>query len=564
MRYFDHPIAAKFKIEKRDPLVTAEVYDYINVEENVLKHNFHIFYNVKYTGVKEFSFTLPKNIAKQVPKSRVNDNAGLIKQILITEKDQNQTLYTINTQREILGSYKIEVTYEEKIGQIEKIKQIPIFELITQKTKREHGFLVFKKNNNFSMEFINWKGLETTDINDPNFAKGNKKGVLAVFKYPTHGFTMTMLLQKLLFEPVLNTVINRLHISTTLDKDFKTRNEAVISLVNNRKQMLEFEVPEGSKVTSVARLKRMPSRYRRLSASEINRNLEALTWSKTKEKRRFKVNIATNVQKNAPFVLIIKYDTTLDKGKMGYIGDFEMQAITFIDVPVTYFSWILGLPSEYQYKGFDSNLVRHFPMYYGMWNALYKVRRPRYRGVWSSLSYLTASIAYSIKPIIHYDKVDTSEIKQDAETGVIPIYPVEGRTFAFSRLNGGGNIKVSYIYNNWLYTIDFIIFLLTCLTVIVIPKLKFIKRLSFIFVLFAISLLLCYMNLFGYQDVYVSIFVGAFFSSIGLATITSFQFVAKKFATAEEPKVHTLYRAEKAEQEEKQETSTQAEKEKKE
>ena len=454
-RYVNHPIEARFKIEKRDPLVTAEVYDYVDVQENVLKHDFRVVYDIKYTGVKEFSFTLPKHypndekreIAKYITESRITDRNNLIKEKkIVPSKDQNSVLYTISTQRDMLGTYEIFISYEEKLGQIETSKEVPIFELVTQNTKRENGFILFKKNSNFSLEF-DYKGLETADINDPAFEKMDKEGVLSIFKYNTHGFTMVMKMQKLAFEPVLNTVINRLHISTTVNKDYTSKNEAIILLVNNRKQMLEFEVPEDSEITSVSRLKNVflfnlslgneysldtlsissgmrnefyrngcpLSAHARISikkkgvhwlledqgtsrsysimknmeqnvlqvyealylpysrnfkSEQIDKYFEALTWWKSEEARRFRVDIATNVQKEAPFILLIKYNCTLKKGEMENHGDFALGSLHFMDVPVTYFTWDLGLPREYQYVWFDSNLSKRFSYDNGSWSAL--------------------------------------------------------------------------------------------------------------------------------------------------------------------------------------------------
>lgn len=520
LRYFDHPIAASFRIEKRDPLVTAEVYHYVEVAENVLKSRIDIFYDVQYTGVKEFSFTLPEEIAKQVPKSRVSDSKGLIKEIQITEdKEKKISLYTVHIQRDILGVYDVRVDYEKKLGQIETEVQEKLFEVITQNTKRENGFLVFKKDNNLSMDFLSVKGLEVSDINDPTFTRGDKKGVLAIFKYNTHGYELEMSLKKLSFEPVLNTVIQRLHVSTTVNKDYTSKSEAVVLVINNRKQMLEFEIPEESRVTSVSRLKNIPqSRYRNMKAYEINESLEALNWSQSDKARRFKVNIATNVQKNAPFVLVIKYESTLKKGEMEFYGDFQLHAIQFVDVPITYFTWGLGLPGEYQYVWFKSNLVKNFSQDYGTWAIL--------------------------SELLEREGVDSSDISQEGETGVIPIYPIEGKEFSFYRLNGEGYIHITYLYNNWLYTLDLLVFLLVCLFIAVIPKTKLVNRLSLVFVFLGISILLACFNLQGFQEIYLTIFVATLVAGSMAVVIGFFQKIGQYFTPAT-AKTHTLYREKK-------------------
>ncbi|NUM34990.1 MAG: hypothetical protein HUU50_10630 [Candidatus Brocadiae bacterium] len=535
LRYFDHPIVASFRMEKRDPLVTAEVYHYVEVAENVLKSRIQIFYDVQYTGVKEFSFTLPEAIAQEVPKSRVTDAKGLIKEIqIVPDKEKKISLYTVHTQRDILGVFEVRVDYEKKLGQIETEVQEKIFEVVTQNTKRENGFFIFKKDNNLSMDFLSTKGLEVSDINDPTFTRGDKKGVLAIFKYNAHGYELEMSLKKLSFEPVLNTVIQRLHISSTVNKDYTSKNEAVILVINNRKQMLEFEIPEGSRVTSVSRLKSIPNnRYRNMKAYEINESLEALNWSQSDKERRFKVNIATNVQKNAPFVLVIKYESNLKKGEMEFYGDFKLNAIEFVDVPITYFTWDLGLPGEYQYVWFKSNLVKNFSYEYGTWSIL--------------------------SEILDRGGIDTSDVSQEGETGVIPIYPIEGKQFSFYRLNASGYIHATYIYNNWLYTLDLLVFFLVCLFIAVLPKTKLVNRLSLVFFFLGVSILLASFNLQGFQEIYLTVFIGTCVAGSMALIMSFFQKIGQYFSPAT-AKTHTIYRDKSKEPQVKEAVETQQEK----
>jgi hypothetical protein len=498
VRYFDHPIAARFKIEKRDPLVTAEIYNYVTVEEKTLKNRFRILYTVKYTGVKEFSFTLPEDIAKDVPKSHVSDKNKWIKQINIEEQKEAKTcLYTIATQRDIVKQedkdepYEIFVDYQKDIPAVNASQKIPIFALITQNTKQEHGFIVFKKNNNFSMSFPPeyMKGLETADVQDPNY-HGEKDGVLAIFKYNAHPYLLTMEMQRLEFEPVLNTVINRLHLSTTVNKDFTTRNEAVVLVVNNSKQMLDFEVPEASKVTSVSRLRNVNAYAQR---QELDSYLESLTWSKSEEnksedkakneekKNRYRVNIATNVQKNAPFVLVIKYEGKIGEGQMGTSGKLHMTPLSFAsDVPVSYFRWDLGLPYDYQYVRFKSTLIRRYSYDdYGIWGSL--------------------------APIFHSGNVDTTQIKQDAETGVIPTYDIQGKLFSFNRLNSGGTIRVSYMEDNLLYSLELLLFIIVCVIMVFLPRTQTVSRLHVFLTLLVFALFLSAFSLQGYMQLYLTI-----------------------------------------------------------
>ncbi|WP_372366964.1 hypothetical protein [Candidatus Uabimicrobium sp. HlEnr_7] len=513
LRYHSHPIAAKFKIEKRDPYVTAEVYDYISINDNMLKHEFHIFYSVEFTGVKEFSFTLPSAIAVKVPKSRVTDMTKSIKEIdIIEQKESNTHLYKVATQKDLKGLYKLIVSYEENLQQIEegKVLKLDVFELKTQNTKRENGFLVIKKNNNFSLNFSDVTLLETTDINDQNFSpRGNKTDVLAIFKYFSHGYKLSILLQKLQFEPVLNTVINRLHIVSTVNKDFTTQNEAVISLINNRKQFLDFTIPKGGKVTSVARL-RIPLRYKRkIKDLESGGFFVPITPSRNEDGSGYRVNISSNVKKDASFILTIKYNYPLQSGEMDMHGKFSLDPIQFGNIPVSYFTWDLGLPREYDYMNIKSNLVRK------------KIDESRL-GIWHAL--------------LDLNNVNNAVIKQDAETGVIPSYDIQGKSYSFSRLSGDGYIKVEYLHQNWVYTLHLLIFLATWFIIAIIPKLKIISRINLSLLVSAGALLMSTLDLQGYGYTYIAILYGA-----GTSLVSAFIFGIARTKNTDK-KEHTLYR----------------------
>ncbi len=486
LQYFELPIAAEFKVEKRDPLVTAEIYNYVDIAENLLTHTFYIYYDVKYTGVKEVAFSLPIDIAKQVPQTRVTEvtvSDNPIKEIAIVANEEKKiTTYTIQTQREILSKYEIKVVYEKKIDPMAADQSHEIFELATLNTKRESGFIIFKKNNNLSLDFSNIKGMETTDIHDPNFTRGSKEGIFAVFKYSNLGYQISLLMKKLKFEAVINTVIQRLHISSTVNKDFSSKNEAVILLINNRNQMLEFEVPEGSRITSVSRLKTkrdLPNDFY-TRAYKIDSYLESLTWAHADKPRCFKVNIASNVGEKAPLTLIIKYETSLKKGEMGYYGNMTIPSISFGETPVTYFTWELGLPNEYQYTWFESNLNQNFILRCTLWRVL--------------------------SEMLQKCNVDETVIQQDAETGVIPIYPVEGRKYGFYRLNGDGYIHIQYLYYTLLNTLHLGVFIIIAGLLLLAAKFQ-VRILPVMFILCAISLIFFSINLQGYQDLYLTILV---------------------------------------------------------
>ncbi len=515
-RYFDHPIMARFKMEKRKPVISAEVFNYVSITENLLKYQLQIFYDVKYTGVKKFSFTLPEEIAAQVPISRITDTLKVIKEInRVEQKEEKNVLYTVQTQRDILGTYQVNVEYETKLKQLTPgmALDINIFELKTQETERENGFVVFKKNNNLSLDIIASKLVETTDINDPNFRKrGQKTDVLAIYKYNTRDYELTMRLQKLQFEPVLNTIINRLHISTTVNKDLSTQNEAVVCLVNNRKQFLDFELPENSKIISVARLTQALN-YRR-PAHEIDRFLAPITPSvKGGRGKGFRVNIASNTQKDAPFVLVIKYTHKLANKSMGYTGDCSFEPLSFGDIPVNYFTWDLGLPNEYHYMKLDSDMVRYYPSNYGIWHALFS-----------------------------FGNVDSSVIKQDAETGVIPIYDIQGKLFSFAKMSKGGNITVSYLYDNWLHTLYLLCFLAVFLLIIFLPRVGLSRRLPTILFLVVLSLLLSSLNLQGYKHFYIVILWAVIASGSLIAGGNLLQALSNR---AEGKKAHVIHREEK-------------------
>lgn len=542
LEYSLHPIAAEFKVEKLDPSITAIVYNYVDVAENLLTHRFNIIYKVEYTGVKEFSFTLPKEIADQVPTNRITEPQAnnLIKEIkTANDEATNMTTYTVQMQREVLGLYELQVVYEKKLEPSEKEQTHAIFELKTLKTKQENGFIVFKKNNNLALDFFGQdkdspiQGMEVSDISDQTY-KGDKKDVLAIYKYSKPGYKLTLWMKKMAFEPVLNTVIRELHISSTINKDFTCKNEALLVIMNNRNQMLEFCVPEGCKITAIYRAKTsLPASRPR--AEEISQYFDPLYWSVYDNPvdplegwQYFKVNIAANAQKNAPFVLLINYESTLttmaQAKKMAMRGDMKITSIRFVSVPIIYFTWELGLPSEYQYTWFESNLG-------------YDLRQTC-RGFWS----------FATKALHNFSSVESTPIDQDAATGLIPSYPVSGTRFNFHRMNGDGYVNIYYIYRYWYNSLHAMTCLLIFIIIFGLAKIRC-SVLPWVFLFSGVAAVLASLNLQGYQNLWCTVFA----ASITAGTLVWFHRLFSGWGdhpSTSVRKTHQLYRDKQLQNEE--------------
>ena len=147
------------------------------------------------------------------------------------------------------------------------------------------------------------------------------------------------------------------------------------------------------------------SYYQRPNAGEIDKYFKALTWSKSDTAWQFKVNIATNVQKDEPFVLLIKYNCRVKKGEMEQQWPVLTQTDRFYRCAGNLF--YLGFGPGYRISlclvPFQPNAHPLSPVW-----------------AWSVIT-----------PLLHTASLDTSVIDQDAESGVVPIYPIKGKIFLF-------------------------------------------------------------------------------------------------------------------------------------
>ena len=192
-------------------------------------------------------------------------------------------------------------------------------------------------------------------------------------------------------------------------------------------------------------------------------------------------------------ILVIKYETNLKKGNMDIYGDFIIPSVDFLDVPVTYFTWELGLPSEYQYIKFDTTHTKNFHSDSRQWRNL------------AALLNISSCTAY-----INVNSHDT---------GVIPIYPVQGQKFCFYKLNGNGMIHIYYIHCTIMNTLHVIVALITFFLIYVLPKTKKIRRLTMILFLLFLSLILSTLNLGNYQTLYITMFVTIIITTAILAPL---------------------------------------------
>lgn len=540
----DEVIAARFKMEKKKPEVTATVYDYISVEDNALKHDFQICYKVKYASTREFAFSLPEGIAKEVTKDHLSDNRTPTTHKQIEEDRENHRfVYKLETAQDVKDNetYQLNVSYTQKIRSLDTPQPVESIDLATRDTKQEDGFIVvIKKEGNVFLRVRRVEKLEPVDPEDPKY-QGKKDGVFKIFKYNEPGYKLEMEIEKLEFEPVLNTVINRLHISTSVNKDYTTNNKATLLILNNQNDRLDFELPDGIlEKPMVYWLSSIPSsETRTYRAHELEPYLRPLPLIKieeakgTEDKKRQvgQVNIASHVPKNAPCVIVISYRTRLEEGEMGYRGKFSLQPVTF-EVPVTNFTWDLGLPQEYEYLWFESDLARDIEREWqrGEGDPTQSAfRHPYTYGIWRVIDPLRTGRA-----------VDTTHIKAGADTGVTAIYDVQGKIFSFSRLRGGGYINVSFSSPAWTRTVELAIFVLACAIIAFLPRFYKVSRLSLVLALSVVALFLSSLNLQGYQALYLP----ALYGSLAAGAVAVAAVMKRKVGTVEfnAKKPHTLVR----------------------
>lgn len=105
------PVQIPVTTTRKPPRLTAEVESSVNLRPKSAEIRSLIGFDVSYSGVSQFVISLP-DIPDVTPRIETQGDRNLLKQAVSSEPVEGWRIWTLTTQREILGNVTFEVTYD--------------------------------------------------------------------------------------------------------------------------------------------------------------------------------------------------------------------------------------------------------------------------------------------------------------------------------------------------------------------------------------------------------------------------------------------------------------------
>jgi hypothetical protein len=233
-------------VTRRDPEVTASVATMLRAEQNRISVRHQITWTVRYAGVEEFAFTLPKELMEKVHVTGNNIREMPQQDVEAEEGTEPRFKHNIVLQGKVMGTYVAEVQYDLPYEGLEvgASEMVDIPRLVVLDVVRETGIFAVYRDQVLQVN-EDADRLELIDIRELP-AQVEKKDVFLAFKYLTHPYSLKLNVEKHEYLEVLMAVVLHQHVITVLNEEGTARVEVVLTMKNNGLQFLSLKLEPGA------------------------------------------------------------------------------------------------------------------------------------------------------------------------------------------------------------------------------------------------------------------------------------------------------------------------------
>lgn len=341
-------------VTRREPKVTATIATTARCEEDLLRVEATVSYEIRYAGVDTLVLELPASVGADA-KIEAQGTPGIKERKKTTSDDGKTVRWTLALQSKATDRYALRVVWETKLGELKsgESTEISLAALAARDVFHESGHIAIHKDENLVIEALASGGLEPVDVRElpPSLRQA---GAFRGYKYVSHPYGLDLTVFKYDYEPVPDLVVNHIHLDQVLSKEQVLSTEMIIRMQNNRRQFLTLELPAGSSIRGV-----------RVAGN-------AVFPSKGEGDDVYLVDLAAQRGSTAPFLVHLVYETPLGATRREPMGVYahldiptprfppESQAGRSLDVPVARLTRRVYLPNDMLVMAFDSNMRRHF------------------------------------------------------------------------------------------------------------------------------------------------------------------------------------------------------------
>jgi hypothetical protein len=324
--------------EKIPPKLYSEVYHLISIDDDALRINSELSYNILHSEIEAVQIALPENM------NVLTVTGQGVGEWQESEKEGSRYLLIPFTYGK-KGSLTIYLTSEVTISESGLANVFTGFK--TLETVRENGFIGIELNTSAEVIVPENEGLEKVPpqkLPDVLLRKSAKPLIMG-FKYHKHPFSLVLDVKKHEKIAVPVATINSANIVTLFTEDGKIVHRLVYQIRNSAKQFLEIQLPEGADVWSVFVDNQPVESSIRSQEEEVagRKLLVPLIRSRSLD----------NQLQTFPVEVIL----ALSADKFSWLGKRASQ-LPVVDLLISQLLWSVYLPNDYSYSYFTSTLEK--------------------------------------------------------------------------------------------------------------------------------------------------------------------------------------------------------------
>ncbi|MGQ0614476.1 MAG: hypothetical protein ACT4PV_12140 [Planctomycetaceae bacterium] len=322
-RYEAPAFAARFRIERHKPQVSAVVVNRIVPSEREMAVRAAILLRIERAGVREITVSLPKGTGPLV------EFAGqFVKEKRAPEPGADPETWTLTLQRRVRGEYRLEISFERKMEADAWSADVPA---IAIPGASERGFVVVEASGTTAVA-VERNGLREADVAE--LPEQPVRPPLEVLAYAAHPYRVTLSSRRHDPKEVVQAVALSAAIYGVLTPEGALRCRAEYAVRNNDQPFLAFDLPDHSRLLGV------------LVAGEPAKPFV--------DKGRLKLALPRSRDRSEPFAVAIIYETRVEA--LGDGGEVTLLRPR-LDIDVLKTEYTLHLPRGFQLAGHDGDLV---------------------------------------------------------------------------------------------------------------------------------------------------------------------------------------------------------------
>ncbi len=323
-------IPALLKAQRKEkPRLYSTVQTLLSVKQDTLRVTSIIAYSILFNQVKQFSFSVPKDV------TIVNiSGASFLNWEKKEEKDENIITAVLSTGVE--GNYALTVEYEKPIAKIDSTWAVPILKLLD--VERQSGSIGCFSEDNIEITMAGLQGASQIDEKDLSLELRNNanKPIMYAFRYQAVPYQISLETRKLEEIPVLATTIDTARAITVVNDEGNAVTTITYEMRNNQKQYMDLVLPPHS----------------RLLGSFVN-NLPVKPVKGTNDTVKIPLLKSKGESGNDSFAVEITYIS-----EMGGFGGITVKTAPApqCNIPVSNFYWSFYLPREQRVLRFGGTM----------------------------------------------------------------------------------------------------------------------------------------------------------------------------------------------------------------